>query len=366
MHVQQYLKTKTLKDLNDEFGIISKLYPEHGLIVLNYDQIESSKTSPIVLECRGLILDNEYNVVSRAFDRFFNMFEQGNTEEIINIADCVAFDKIDGSLIRIYHHRNEWHIATRGTAFAESTVNGFPITFRDLVLKALNLTSDAFQERCNWMLDEGVTYIFEVTSIENQVVRRYEGYTLHYLASRHRKTFEYLDSTGVAFVFGAVMPRKYLFNTVAGCVESAKNLKNLDEGYVLYKDGVPVCKIKSPQYCAVHLIKGEGLNPKRIMQLVLTGETSEYLTYFPDDLVFLQPYIDAFVKLQLEMVETYDKFKDITEQKEFALAVKDYPYSGTLFLCRRHGTTPVHEFNEGRESSRMDVLSKCMVSGEPK
>ena len=43
--------------LESEFGIQVKEYPEEGLYVFNYSQIESPKMHPIVMECRGLILN---------------------------------------------------------------------------------------------------------------------------------------------------------------------------------------------------------------------------------------------------------------------------------------------------------------------
>ncbi len=79
MKVVDYLKKNGLAALEAEFAIKSKLY-EEGLIVLNYDQIYSApKAHPIVVECRGLILDTDFNVVSRSLDRFFNYGEQPDT-----------------------------------------------------------------------------------------------------------------------------------------------------------------------------------------------------------------------------------------------------------------------------------------------
>jgi hypothetical protein len=72
MQVVQYLKEHGIGKLVSEFGIKVKEYDE-GLLVLNYDLIESPKSHPIVMECRSLILDKQFNVVSRSFDRFFNL-----------------------------------------------------------------------------------------------------------------------------------------------------------------------------------------------------------------------------------------------------------------------------------------------------
>ena len=73
MKTIEYIKKNGIESLKSEFGINVKEYDD--LFVLNYDQIESPKTHPIVQECRSLILDKQFNVVSRSFDRFFNFGE---------------------------------------------------------------------------------------------------------------------------------------------------------------------------------------------------------------------------------------------------------------------------------------------------
>lgn len=359
MQVVEYLKKNGIGNLISELSIKVKEYDD--LLVLNYDQIESPKAHPIVMECRSLILDRAYNVVSRSFDRFFNLGEQPQTQEHIDWNKAVCYEKVDGSLIKIYYWNGQWNVATRGTAFAESPVNGFPVTFKDLALKALNCANDSeFQDNCNNDLDPQFTYIFELTCTENRVVKVYEGYTLHYLGARHNRTGDYGDAGHEmdAYWIGAKHISEYGFSTAEECIETAKHLKNLDEGYVLWQDGRPICKIKSPAYVAVHHIRGEGLNPKRISQIVLTGETEEYLKYFPEDEQHFLPYIDAHLWLTRALVAAYEATKHITDQKEFALAVKDYPYSAILFQCKKRDVLPVNTFNEQREEYKIKLLGE--------
>jgi T4 RnlA family RNA ligase len=337
MDVVKYLKEFGIGKLVTDFAIKVKEYDE-GLIVLNYNQIDSPKSHPIVMECRGLILDKEFNVVSRSFDRFFNLGEQPDTQAHIDMRKAVCYEKIDGSLIRIYNWNGTWYIATRGTAFAESEVNGFPLTFKELVVQALGKgkwNGDIFQSFFDDVLDPDVTYICEITSVENRVVRAYSGYTLHYLAARHNKTFEYVDGVMECRALGCSLPNKYLFDSTEACLETANHLKDLDEGYVLYQEGKPVCKIKSPSYVAVHNIRGEGLNPKRICQIVLTGEQEEYLTYFNEDRHFFTPYVEALTNMKVSMQLVYDTVANIESQKDFALAVKGHSFSAVLFQARK-------------------------------
>ena len=171
----------------------------------------------------------------------------------------------------------------------------------------------------------------------------------------------YRTGKGWAIKLGASLPKRYYFNTIEECLETAKHLKDLDEGYVLYQDNIPVCKIKSPVYIAVHHIKGEGLNPKRIMQVILAGELDEYLTYFPEDEPMFKPYQEALNTLKLMLGQTFLTTQHITDQKEFALQVKDFCYSGVLFQCKKNGTKPLETFEAQTELSKMRMLEHFML-----
>ncbi len=357
MQVLQYIKENGIQKLNEEFGIMVKLYDE-GLYVLNYDQINSPKAHPIVVECRGLIIDHDFNIVSRSLDRFFNLGEQPDTQAHLDWSKAECAEKVDGSLIKIYNWKGTWHCSTRGTAFAESNCN-FGDSFKSLIFKALDCDDEVeFQHLCNLWLDNDWTYVLELTCRENRVVKAYDGYTLHYLASRHNQSGEFGDDyeKQAALMIGAREINTFKFSSVDDCIHTAKHLPDLEEGYVVYQDGKPVCKVKSPAYVAVHHIRDEGLSPKRIMQLVLINEQDEYLNYFPEDEKFFTPYVEA-LKLLLANIEiVYEANQHIIEQKEFALSVKDYPFSGVLFQARQKKKDVIETFHEQSESFKMKVL----------
>lgn len=95
MKVQEFIKEKGWAALKEELFIDVREY-DNGLRVLNYDQISSPKMHPVVMECRALKLDQDGNVVSRAFDRFFN-YGEGDTKNF-DFSDCTVFEKADGCL----------------------------------------------------------------------------------------------------------------------------------------------------------------------------------------------------------------------------------------------------------------------------
>ena len=359
MQVIEFIKQHGAQSLTEQLGISVKYVDD--LIVLNYNQIESPKTHPIVMECRSLILEAvTLKVVSRSFDRFFNYGEALNVMPEIDWTRAVAYEKVDGSLIKIYNHKGHWYISTKGTAYGESDCMGYGITFAELVYKALGCADDAeFQDLCERVdLWPEFTYIYELTSVENRVVRRYDGYKLHVLAVRANDDGRYVTDTerDNALMIGAEQPDGVMFDSAQDCLRAAQGLKNLDEGYVVYQDGVPVAKVKSPAYVAVHHIRGEGLNPKRIMQLVLSGEQNEYLNYFPEDENVIIPYVEAFLTLTDEIGDTYDSIKEIVDQKEFALLARPHKFQAALFQARVKGVCAVHAFNDQRESYKMEIL----------
>lgn len=358
MKVIEFIKNNGLEALTEQFAISVKYVDD--LIVLNYNQIDSPKTDPIVMECRSLILEaGTLKVVSRSFDRFFNYGEALNVMPEIDWQRAVAYEKVDGSLIKIYNHAGHWYISTKGTAYGDSDCMGYGITFAELVYKALGCADDReFQDRCNEAeLYEGFTYIYELTSVENRVVRRYEGYKLHYLATRGNLSGQYaLNERETALRIGAFSPKALKFESAEACLEAACKLHNLDEGFVVYQDGIPIAKVKSPAYVAVHHIRGEGLNPKRIMQLVLTGEEAEYLTYFPEDADVIQPYTDAYEMLACHIDAVYSSIYQYEDQKEFALAAKNFPFSAALFKARLTGCDAVKAFDDQRDTYKMEIL----------
>lgn len=350
-----------LEKLTTQLGISVKYVDD--LIVLNYNQIESPKTHPIVMECRSLILEAKtLKVVSRSFDRFFNYGEALNVTPEIDWSRAVAYEKVDGSLIKIYNHKGKWYISTKGTAYGESDCMGHGITFAELVYKALGCKNDQeFQELCKGSdLWEGFTYIYELTSFENRVVRRYDGYALHLLAVRANEDGRYVTATEMdtGMMLASDVPDAIIFGSVEECLKAAANLKNLDEGYVIYQDGVPVAKVKSPAYVAVHHIRGEGLSPKRIMQLVLSGEEDEYLNYFPEDKVHFEKYSMAYCHMMNDIILTYEYARKIDGQKEFAQAIASKPFKAALFQARARKIEADNAFNEQRVSYKMEILEK--------
>lgn len=352
MKVIEYIKNNGLQSLSDDLGISVKEYDE-GLIVLKYNQIDSPKNHPVVMECRGIILDKDLNIVCRPFDRFFNLGEGEDERQNIDWTTATVCEKLDGSLIKIYFWSGEWHCGTSGTAFAESNVGSWDMSFADLVEKAID--GDLNEWCVENSLDEDNTYLFELTSPYNRVVTPYTETKLTLLAIRDTPSGKYYQKDSWC---ATDVVKTYSFNNAQDAVQMANDLPAMEEGYVVYNtEGIPVMKIKNPSYVAIHHIRGENsLLPKNVARLVLENEQEEYLTYFPEDKKWFLPIEEALRDLLQQMEEVYAGVKGIESQKEYALSMKDYKFSSVLFDARKKKAGVEQAFNEMKENYKIDLL----------
>lgn len=356
MQTIKFIEEHGFEALEDVLGITARELD--GLVCLDYSQIDSPKLHPVVKECRGLILEKGTNkVVFRSMERFFNHVETGCTAVLDENTDY--FDKVDGSYIKIYHYNGKWYVGTRGTVFANNTTAMANTTFADLVYRALKVDNHMhFEALADNYLSKNISYNFEVTSVENRVVTRYEGYTLHYLSSRYTESGEYVDQRDVAKAFGAQLLKPMKFPTQQDVEAYVENLTDLKEGVVAYENGIPVAKIKNSLYVHVHGSRGDGpLSLKRIKTLIYEQDHEEYLGYFPEDTPLFEPYIKAYENLFERFVETWKQVKDIEDQKEFAQDISHLPYKGLLFSKRKNPELSLTAMlSKLTNNSKMDLL----------
>jgi T4 RnlA family RNA ligase len=372
LHIQNYLnnvnvltKTQALEELEKDFGVKSKIY--ENFIVLTYSQIDSPKTNPIVLECRGLILDWDWNILRRPFDRFFN-YGEANTQNF-NFEKSVCLEKVDGSLIPVWWNpfEDKWCFGTKGTAYAESECNSGRV-FSELIDECFKNSNKTKEEIARKKFNKNVTYIFELCTPENRVVVPHTDYSLVFLGGRFNDDGEYLNLGGMelvvydlnAFGVNTRLPKMYNLNEIDSVRNSFNGSGAFFEGYVFWniKTNERV-KVKNPAYVAIHHLRDNGnLNPKRICDLVFANETDEYLQYFPEDAKFFQPWMDAYTNMKETIISQFETLstKELT-QKEYALKVKDYPYSGIMFALRQ-GKTLEQCFEKMNSEAKVRLLEQ--------
>jgi T4 RnlA family RNA ligase len=347
LKVQEFLINKGKAALADEpYNITIKEYPDDGIMSVNYSQINSPKHDPIIKECRGLILTNTapYSVVARSFDRFFNLGEDPDSKnwyDKIKNDHVVCFKKHDGSLINLYHFNDKWNCATRKMCFAEGKSSAGFRTFADIFFGVFNTEKMNDIVLDNFKATEH-TFIFELVSPETRVVTPYPKDDIYLLSVRNNKTGKEVDFETlqmVSYCIDVNICEFFDFNNIESIENAINMLDALEEGFVLcdYSDMSRI-KMKNASYLAIAHLRDNGvISAKRIAHLVYANDYEEYLSYFPEDKYLFDPYIKAYNKMISLINDVYNKYKNIENQKEFALAINKYPFKGVLFTVRAKG-----------------------------
>jgi len=262
-------------------------------VLLKYDQIRSDMNIPIVRECRGIILDEAggFLPVCVPFFKFGNIGESYVPD--IDWATACIQEKLDGSLIKLWHYKDLWHVSSNGEIDARNAHissalldNARNIDLYTLFTEALDKTGMNFDD-----LDMGFTYMFELTSPHNRIVVRYEETTVRHIGTRDNTTLLECEMD-----IGVTKPWKYSFNTMEACIESAKQLGYNYEGYVVVDQFFNRVKVKSPLYVALNHISQGMTTHGNIVEIIKKNEQDEFLVYFPE---FREVFEDVLTRIDL-------------------------------------------------------------------
>lgn len=325
----------SLLELVEKYAIKStrhSLFP--NLVLFKYNQIESPFGEAIVRECRGIILDelNNWEIVARPFDKFFNHGE-GHAAPI-DWSTAKVQEKVDGSLVTLYHYNGQWNVATSGTPDAGGNVSDFGFTFAQLFWKTF---FDNVPKIDLDTLYQGACYMFELTSPYNKVVVRHDASSLTVLGGRDLTTQKEMTAEEAAAYFPTLKAVKGFpltsFDEIISTFPSINPMSQ--EGYVVVDTNFNRVKVKSPAYVALHHLKDSlGSSIRHLVQVVLNGEIDEVVAALPeykDELANIKVKLTSLIS---ELETAYDKIKDVPVQKDFALEAVKTRYSPALFAVR--------------------------------
>lgn len=350
LSVQKFLREGgTLQQLHEKLGIRVVEHPTDPLVILNYCQIDSPKRDPICVECRGLVLEQgSWDVIARSFPRFFNYGEYPDLDAEFDWADFTANTKEDGSLALVYEYGGRLRMNTRGSFAQGGVVPGIDMTWEQLFWKSVAGTS--LSELCGIGRS---TYVFELCSPYNRVVRRYPEPTAFLLTVFDNETGEmspgFADAMAKALDCGR--PTALHFRSIDEVYNFllAKADDPTFEGVVLRDSKNRREKVKSALYVALHHLHDNGnvCNVKRLLPLYLANEQDEVLTHFEEVTPHFLDMVESLEGEKARMLAVWARARHLPSQKEFALYVKKHTrLAAVLFEARKKGSDPVVEFNK--------------------
>lgn len=264
----------TLNKYHEEGWLIKQTHPTLPLTIWNY----SSKTQyeqkwdNVTLQCRGLVThDYTARVVARPFKKFFNWEEKKHTPT--DTFD--VYEKMDGSLIILFHTEGQWVAASRGSFTSEQAITAQRIV----------------DQWSTELISTGITYLFELVAPWNRVVVRYDEEKLVLLGAIHTESGSDADYSVLDFMSKQLecdLVKKYDgikdYNILKEMISDDR------EGYVVKFSNGERIKIKGEEYLRLH----------KIMTNVSTTSVWEYLSQGRDIEKLLVDVPDEF----------YQKIKD--------------------------------------------------------
>lgn len=344
--VQNFLSINSLSDLKSQYGIKYKLSDDNKLVILNYDQVASHKKKEdnIVLECRQLVLENtSWKVVAKSFDRFFNWNESKSTDNVIKSSNNVIYQtKHDGSIIMMFYY-NGWKLVTRNS-FGNTIVHGTEYTWEGLFETTLNNTLDGI----GVALDKTRSYIFELCTPYNQVIRLYKQNTIYLLGSISSVDFTELTDVELDTVANAISvarPETHILSSINDIFPYLNKISANDKTYEGLVIKVPTnkgkyirCKFKTQSYLRLHHFPYKNFTIDDVIPLILNNEIEEIKSH--PDFVNNQ-MIDMCIKLigkyYNDANNLWQSIKDISDSKTFSLTIKDHPLNSVFFKLRTKG-----------------------------
>ena len=225
----------------------------------------------VTKQCRGLVTDNEGNVVARPFKKFFNIEENQH----IPTEQFDVYEKMDGSLGILFNYKGEWVLATRGSFTSDQSVKG----------------TELLQKYDYQRLNPDYTYLFEIIYPENRIVCTYDFEDLVLLGMIHTESgYEVNIHSGndedVRFKnllnnLGFNIVRKY--DGISDYSYLKHAISDNREGFVVRFSNGDRMKIKGEEYLRLHKIM-TNLSTTGVWEVLSSGgKMEDYLKDVPDE-----------------------------------------------------------------------------------
>lgn len=335
--LQEYVSQKGYATIGEELGINAYEHPSLPLVGFKYSQIDSPKTNEVVRWSRGTVLEKgTWKLVAQPFKRFFNYGENTDEMKLFDWSDVSVTSKEDGSLMILYFYAGEWQLNTSGS-FAFGQYDPYTAeTWRDLFWKTFAASGGKKEE-----LNANYTYILELCTIQNKVIRLYPQGRVYMLSTFDGPIEQaWATTASEAARVGVPTAISYNFKSIEQVEDFLMEQEKKDptfEGVVIRDKNNVRFKVKSKTYLSLHHLHDNGnvARTDRLVQLALSNEGDELLVYLPE---LKDKFNEIKVILKQEFADlqvVWEANRNISEQKAFAMKVKDHKFSALLFAMKK-------------------------------
>lgn len=224
--------------VNDNPRLVKMTPAGEGIYVLKYKKTVffDNLWNDFLEECRGTIVDKDFNIISRPFTKIYNYGIEDKAPKLPADTMVTAYRKVNGFMVAVTIHKGELLVSTTGST--DSDYVGYAKDF---------INTEKYLDVCKrW---PGYTFMFEcVHEKDPHIIPELPGmYLLGMRRNEWHSTVEAdpLELPILADAFGAYHVSSTTL-TLGTLIKAVKLVKH--EGFVFYTKDSVSSKIKSPYY----------------------------------------------------------------------------------------------------------------------
>lgn len=230
--LKEYVATSSLVNMK-ECG--------EGIYVLKYKKrvFYDNLWNEYIAECRGSIVDKDFNLVSYPFTKIYNYGIEKEAPVLADNTRVTAYRKVNGFMVACTWYKDDVLISTTG-----STDSPYVAMAREMIRDNI----DRYRKVCKEY--EGNTFMFEcVHPSDPHIVPEKEG--MYLLGFRKNEWGSPIEANAAILMLMQNMFRTNIvesfYTSMGQLLKDVKTVKH--EGFVFYtEDGTVSSKIKSPYY----------------------------------------------------------------------------------------------------------------------
>lgn len=324
MKLYDLLDKDILNDMIEKEYVNVTKHPQFPLYIYNYskkcqfDHVWNEVTET----CRGLIVDEDLNIIARPFKKFYNYEELLQMNVQIPDEEFEVYEKLDGSLGILYFWQGKAYIATRGSFTS------------DMALHATDVLNTKYDVSA---LDKSKTYLFEIIYPEYMHIVTYKDVDdIFLLAVIDNETGVDYDISNCDNLFKCAT--KYDGFSDYTKIRDAFSGENREGFVIKFKSGFRM-KLKFAEYWKLHFLKS-GFTEKQILQYLIDDDKESMqkaLDMFDEEhQIYYNRIINKFKEAYNFILDTAKtQYKEFDTDKEAALYFKTCDYPQIMFCIRK-------------------------------
>lgn len=227
-----------LKKFVEDSGLVNMKPAGDGIFVLKYKKkvFYDNLWNDYLAECRGTIVDSEFNIVSYPFTKIYNYGIEAKAPVLPDDTLVDAYRKVNGFMVAVTWYKNDILVSTTG-----STDSDYVVMAQEMIRPNLAQFRAVCEKNPNY------TFMFEcVHRNDPHIIPEAEG--MYYLGHREKYWNSPVIHKGLedmASMFGCY-GTEHKLTSIGELKKLIKSVRH--EGFVFYtKNGIS-SKIKSPWY----------------------------------------------------------------------------------------------------------------------